>query len=127
MRHRSNDNVDTRVPTLEPVLPDTRTEIDSQLRGLAARRVLTRAEAMGIVESLVGVLDREGQRDDLVRPLFATLDAVAEHPLIDRTLIVDALLDLRLALEQGVDPCAVDLADEVLTDLATVETQRSSR
>ena len=120
MRHRRHDDVGTPVPTLELVPPDVCAEIDHLLRGLSARRVLSRAEAVAIVETVAWALGGEVRRDEIVRPLFAALDAVAEDPLVDRSVMVDALLDVRIARDKAVDQPAEEHTDDLLREFAGI-------
>ncbi len=127
MRHRRNDDVGTPVPTLELVPPDARAEIDHLLRSLSARHVVSRAEAVAIVETVAWALGGDVRCDELVRPLFAALDAVADDALVDRSVVVDALLDVRLAQDRAFARPAGELADEMLSELAGIGGQPPDR
>jgi hypothetical protein len=75
------------------------TAIDAALGTASRRGAFTHAEAVGLLYEVVALVDREHPVQPVPTIVDRALCSIEGQALVDRTHIVDVLLDLRLALE----------------------------
>lgn len=127
-RHDDRHPATTRDPEPPPMRPnqpvppirrDPGAVVDDTMRRLPPRRVLTRAEAHGVLTSLAEELADSSYANDVLFIVMGAIDAIDGEALVDRHVVDDALLDVRLLTTAPAIEPVVDVA-EILESLEKI-------